>query len=108
MTPKPNAQQADHDAQDDPRRPRHVRPGQRPRGRDGDDREQPEQRGVRARERQIEEVERDEGQAGEQERALEPGEARAEPAVARGDRDAGAGIGERGGHLCKPRRTARH
>ena len=75
------AQEADDDAQDDPRRPRHVRAGQRPRDGGGDDRQQPEERGVGAGEREIEEVERDEGEAGEQERALEPGEARAEPAV---------------------------
>ena len=97
------AQEADDDAQDDPRRPRHVRAGQRPRDRDGDDRQQPEERGVGSGEREIEQVERDEGEAGEQERALEPGEARAEPAVPRGHRGAGAGVGERGGHLRKPR-----
>ena len=78
MTPKPNAQQADDDAQDEPRRPRDVRPGQRPGDRDGDDRQHPEQRGVGPGEREVEQVERDEREPGEQERALEPGEALAE------------------------------
>jgi hypothetical protein len=48
-----------------------VRLDQRPRDRHGDDHEHAEERGVGPGEREVEHVERDERQTGEQERAFE-------------------------------------
>ena len=97
-------QQADDDAEDEPRRPRDVRLGQRPGDRDGDDREHAGQRGVGAGERQVEQVERDEREPGEQERALEPARRCSAPAVRRASSAAlGRGSVRVAVIACKPR-----
>ena len=82
-TPKPSDSRPMTTPEDEPRRPRDVRLGQRPGGRDGDDREHAEQRRVGAGERQVKQVERDEREPGEQQRALEPCEAFPQPALDR-------------------------
>ena len=70
-TPKPSVGQADDHAEQEPRRPRDVRLGERPGSRHGEDAEHAEDRGVGAGEGKVEQVQRDEREAGQQQRALE-------------------------------------
>jgi hypothetical protein len=65
-----DGQQPHDDAQREPRRPRDVPLRQRPRRRDGDDGHDAERRRVGPREREVEQVRRDEPEAGQQQRAL--------------------------------------
>ena len=87
MTPKPSVSRPIDDAEGEPGRPRDVRPGQRPRDRDRRrSRARPGSEVSGPEKREVEQVERDEGEPGEQERALEPGEALAAARRPRGDR----------------------
>ena len=79
--------QPDDDAERQPRRPRHVRLGQGPCRRDGDDHRDADCRRVRPREGQIEQMGRDEGEAREQERTLGARDPLAPAAARRGGRD---------------------
>ena len=72
-------QQADDDAEHEPGGPRDVRLGERPGGGHGDDAEHAEDRGVGPGEGKVEQVQRDEREAGQQQRALEAREPRAAP-----------------------------
>ena len=72
-------QQADDDAEHEPGRPGDVRLGERPGGGHGDDAEHAEDRGVGPGEGEVEQVQRDEREAGQQQRALEAREPRAAP-----------------------------
>src|SRR5215210_4528616 len=90
-------EQPDDEAQPDARRPRHVRLGERPGGRHGEDREHAGHRGVGAREGEVEQVQGEEGEPGEQERALEAGD----PLPQAGARLPQAGAGDEGrGHAA--------
>jgi hypothetical protein len=69
-------QQADDDAEHEPSGSSDVRLGERPSGGHGDDAEHAEERGVRPREGKVEQVQRDQREARQQQRALEAREPR--------------------------------
>ena len=78
---EPGGEQPDGDAEREPGRPGQVGLGERPGERRGEDGEHPERRRVGAREREVEEVRRDEREPGEKQRSLKAGEAGGRHAV---------------------------
>ena len=80
MTPKPNASEADDDAEQQARGAGHARLCERPAGGHREDREHAEDGGRRAGEREIEQVQCDQHEPGQQKRALQPGDPLAPPA----------------------------
>ena len=94
-------QQPDDDAEDESRRTRDVRLDGRRGDRDRDDREHTGKRGVRTGEGQVEQVQDDQSQPREQERAFKPRHAHSATALWPRAGDL-AFIGERCGHACKP------